>query len=248
LEQDGNVTIWDAQTLKPLRHMDQPWGRLFESTSPRPIVDANPGYPEVSVLRFSPDGKQLAATGDWKEVCLWNVESGELEHELWIVRSDSSRCLAYSPDGALLAAVHDVAPEPRTVKLCDPQTGEIVASLIGHTKVITCLAFSPDGKTLASAGNDGIRFWNVATRERVGFLDDAHASFTSMHFSGDGKTLVAGDTVGRLHFWRAFKDSATVGTALQGSSQDIRHQTGGEGSDSAVSTMSAVRIQGSVLP
>jgi WD40 repeat protein len=167
-------------------------------------VNVNEGYPEITRILFSPDGKQLATTGKLKGVSVWNVQTGELQHEIQL--QHGSDALAFAPDGNLLAAVQDRAPERHTIKLCDPHRGEIVASMIGHTSMIDCLAFSHDGITLASAGEDGIRFWNVATRERVGILEGVQTKFTTLCFSGDGKTLVAADRLGCLHFWHTPQD------------------------------------------
>jgi WD40 repeat protein len=64
--------------------------------------------------------------------------------------------VTFSPDGRTLAS----ASIDRTVRLWDPATGQPIATLFGHTELVTSAAFSPDGHTLATASRDGtVRLW-----------------------------------------------------------------------------------------
>jgi WD40 repeat protein len=65
--------------------------------------------------------------------------------------------LAWSPDGALLAA----ASAAGGVKLLDAATGSVRHTLAGHADGANCLAWSPDGRLLATGGQDGcVRLWD----------------------------------------------------------------------------------------
>jgi WD40 repeat protein len=98
--------------------------------------------------------------------------------------------LAFSPDGKFLA----VAGDAPAIRLFDPQTGEEVRALKGHTDAVSCLAFSPDGKLLASGGYDKtIRLWDpTTTGQTVRELKGHEGRVTSVAFSPDGKALASG--------------------------------------------------------
>ena len=56
----------------------------------------------------------------------------------------------------------------RSVKLWDVQTGQLLATLSGHTGAVWGLSFDPEGTLLASGSFDGTtRLWNLSTGESL---------------------------------------------------------------------------------
>jgi WD40 repeat protein len=114
------------------------------------------GYADA--LAWSPDGKRLAASGEFGKVTLWDVETSTetaaLEGHRGLVFS-----LSWSPDGARLAS----AGEDRMVRVWNTRTGANVATLIAPMRTIWSVAWSPDGSRLAAFSDNGLlRVWPVA--------------------------------------------------------------------------------------
>ncbi len=74
-------------------------------------------------------------------------------------------CVAFSPDGKILAAGDGSYGDAGSVRLYDTVTGD-VKSTRGHSQGIRGVCFSPDGSKLASCSDDGtVKIWNVITSQ-----------------------------------------------------------------------------------
>lgn len=100
------------------------------------------------------------------------------------------RSLAFSPDGAELAAA--VGDEAGYVRLYDAENGLPLRTLEGHESIVWGLAFSPDGRLLASAARDKTaRVWDAYNGSLIQSLDFPN-EVTSVAFSPDSQTLAVG--------------------------------------------------------
>nr|MDT0656478.1 pentapeptide repeat-containing protein [Micromonospora sp. DSM 115978] len=108
-----------------------------------------------------------------------------------------SECVAFSPDGALLAVGRG-----STVELIDRTRNQTVALLAGHTSVVTAVAFSPDGTLLATASNDHTaRIWNPATGHHHTTLTGHDGSVNAVAFSPDGTLLATASWDNTARIW-----------------------------------------------
>jgi WD40 repeat protein len=92
----------------------------------------------------------------------------------------------------------------RTIKLWDPATGELQATLEGHSGSVNALAVLPGGRLASGAMDRTIKLWDPASAEPESsqLLFVADAAITALAFLPAASTLVAGDASGRLHWLR----------------------------------------------
>src|SRR5688572_7014160 len=130
-------------------HMDKLVGVFDVASGKRVRALAGHTEWEAYAAALSPDGKLLASAGADRQILVWDLATGKLQHQL---RDQPVRvaALAFSPDGATLAS----GSGDRLVKLWDTASGRLRRSLEGHGDCVCTLAFSPDGQALASGSCD----------------------------------------------------------------------------------------------
>ncbi len=107
--------------------------------------------------------------------------------------------VAYSSDGSVLAS----GGGDNSVRLWDPETGDLKRTLKGHPNGVHSLAFSLDGKTLASGGGDNsVRLWDPETGDLKRTLNCGSRCSGAIAYSPDGKTLAVGIAEG-IQLWNA---------------------------------------------
>jgi dipeptidyl aminopeptidase/acylaminoacyl peptidase len=158
---------------------------------PHPNPPASYARPvPIAALAFSPDGKQLAASG-YHEVTLWEPTTGKL---LRRVKNLPQRiqALAWHPQGQWLAVGGGSPGQSGEIALVDVAKGE-VAKVLGTTiDTVMALAFDKDGTRLAAGGADNaIRLFSVPEGKELRLLQQ-HADWVlGLAFSPDGKHLAS---------------------------------------------------------
>ena len=144
----------------------------------------------IAALAFSPDGKQLAASG-YHEVTLWDPSTGKL---LRRVKNLPQRiqALAWHPSGQWLAVGGGSPGQSGEVALVDTTKGEVVKVLVSTIDTVMALAFDKDGARLAAGGADNaIRIFSVPDGQELRLLQQ-HADWVlGLAFSPDGKHLAS---------------------------------------------------------
>jgi WD40 repeat protein len=119
------------------------------------------------------------------------------------------RAVALTPDGRLLAALHNNLQ----VKVWDVSTGAVRASFVAGTDRATtsrAVAFSPEGKLLAVAAEGrekptSVRVWDLETNQECRVLGRAFDNVNALAFGPGGRTLATTSTgvasFPRLELW-----------------------------------------------
>ncbi|MCI0460403.1 MAG: PQQ-binding-like beta-propeller repeat protein [Gemmataceae bacterium] len=173
---DGTVRLWEAATGKELRSLSRP----TDKDAPRP------GAP--SALTFLDGGKVLAGAWGDGRLCVWETATGK-QRQLTRAPAGHFQVVAFSPEGALLAAVgqdgmlrlRDVATGREVRRFARQQGPGMAASVVafghdgrtiatGHGQQNPYLALTrgmPTGYTVSVAASPFVRLWEVTTaRER----------------------------------------------------------------------------------
>lgn len=155
---------------------------------PEALVLSSPSPAGFSAVKFSPDGRRLAASswsGQIQRVQIWDPATGQ--ELLTFPVPPMVRSIAFSPNGQRLASGYD---GDGTVTLWEAATGREILSLKGHTRSVYRVAFSPDGQRLASASWDHtVRFWDTTARQPA--LPVIQKAETLVAFSPDGRHYVS---------------------------------------------------------
>lgn len=110
----------------------------------RVMLRGQPDTEAIRCVRFSPDGRMLAASGVDRVIRLWDPAAGK-QLKYLVGHRHEVVALAFSPDGRTLASASD----DQTVRLWRITSGRELLALDSPSKVIG-LAFSPDGLALAA--------------------------------------------------------------------------------------------------
>ena len=197
--------------------------QVYDVASGREIVTLGGHKDLIQSVRFSPDGRRLAA-GSYQVVTVWNVPTGGGQwSEMKPLGPHADRVLAldFNPDGTILAAGGGEPSRSGEIKIWEVGKGLLVRTLEGlHSDTVFGLRFSPDGSKLASAGAD--KFLKVSRtsdgKELKSF--EGHANHVlAVDWSADGKQIVTGGADNVLKVWDA--DSGEQVRTLPGAGKQV---------------------------
>lgn len=151
-----------------------------------------------SAVAFSPVSFTLASASRHGNVSIWDANTGGLLQMLRDYKQVAT-AVAYSPDGAALAAAGEFA-----VHIWSTNTGLLLKTLdTNHDSwCTTSVAFSPGGSKLATAGSNGyIHLWNVKTGKFLRQVGRAVSTIMAIAFSPNGSILASASKDGTVKIW-----------------------------------------------
>jgi RNA polymerase sigma factor (sigma-70 family) len=200
-EHDQTVRVWDLATGDEVRRLKaNPQGTLY-------------------ALAVSPDGKLLAAC-EYSDggIYVWDTATGQLLHTLRngeVLKGGVARlkqqaadiaagvdCLAFSPDGKVLAAgEHTARGRKNSIVLWNALTGKKLRDFPVDNEGVISVSFALDGHLLASTGfsNPTIDFWDVDSGEKLFDLPCPPRGVVT--FSPDGKSIAQGLDKEPIRLW-----------------------------------------------
>jgi WD40 repeat protein len=143
----------------------------------------------ITAIAFSPDGKELAASG-YHEITVWNASDGKL---LSRIKGLPERIwgLAYSPDGKRIAVAAGEPGVSGELRLCNRDASVAGKRLERISDMMLAVRFSPDGKHIAAGGADNAAEIFDADSGKRELLIQQHADWvTDVAFSPDGTKIV----------------------------------------------------------
>jgi WD40 repeat protein len=175
-------------------------------------------------LAFSSDGQLLAVAEPHQAITLWQVSDGKR------VRSLEQYCgwgsfvssVAFSPDGALLAAVCGFG---RMIEVWRVSDGSKLFSITGSVLSTGGLTFSPDGQLLAVV-KGSVKLYSARDGSEVRVLKDDKDLGCLIHcavaFSPDGQLIAASVSDRSIKIWRVSDFQEVRSYEANSGSNDIR--------------------------
>ena len=149
-------------------------------------------------LAFHPDGRLLAFGDPTGKVRILQAENGEVVEE-FEAHGKGVACLAYSPDGRLLATAARSRAEP--IKLWDGQTGELWGELPSQGEVLQALAFTDNDRLVAAGHDQSVRIWDLESRECSAVLHGVENTIFTLAVAHSRERVLTGDWDGVLAVW-----------------------------------------------
>jgi WD40 repeat protein len=180
---ESAVHVWDLKARKPFT--------VLSSDKKR-----------ISVVRFSPDGKFLAAAdadvshrkGPGR-LSLWAVDDWKKRNALDFAAT-TLLPIAFSPDSKTLAVGFGGDGAEGGILFYDVATQKVLDKVSTERDSSSGLAFSPDGDELAAAMTSRFRKFNL--RSQTPTFKPLPGPYSSVAYSPDGKLLAAGPDNGEV--------------------------------------------------
>lgn len=174
--EDNTLKVWELSNGRELRTLSGHLG----------IVHA---------LALTPDGQRAVLASYDGYLTVWDLVSGR-QLRTDTVHSKMVTSVAVTLDGQRAIS----ASWDQTLKVWDLDSGRELRSLIGHSGGVTAVAVTQDGERAISSSSDNtVKMWRLETGEVLATFTCDGAAYCCA-FSDALELIVAGDSVGHVHF------------------------------------------------
>ena len=198
----GTTALGQPQTTPEVSTADQNTADVYEMTS-ETVLETGTAIMDVTTF-----GSFIFASDDTGSTTVYDGENGEI---LTVIDPNESYPIStqveIDPNTATLAIAYFNPENPSfdSIGIYDPDTGEAVAALEGHSDFISDLEFSPDGARLMSTSWDGtIRIYDVASGSELQTFsndgDELEFAYTA-EFDESGQYILVGSNLPLLAIW-----------------------------------------------
>ncbi|MBD2209350.1 caspase family protein [Nostoc linckia FACHB-104] len=156
-----------------------------------------------SIAEISGDSKTLAVVCKDNAIQIWNLETEKLISTL-VGHTDIVNSVGISRDGKILVS----SSTDGSIKIWNLSTSTLVSTLNSYLSVNTFLSMliyfsieiSPDMKTIINRTPEGIKIWDINTRQLILNLSK---EYYYLKISANNTTVVVRDSSGKIDVWKA---------------------------------------------
>jgi len=146
--------------------------------------------PVITALKFSPDGKQIAVSGNG-EILIHTSDGSRLLHRL-PGQAERILSLAYNADGSLLIAGGGTPAQFGEVQVWDPRSGTLLRSAQLTTDTVFGASLAPDGSKIAvGCADNTVHVLETATAKELYKIGNHENWVLATVFGADSKRFVS---------------------------------------------------------
>lgn len=187
---------------------DDTGGAAMSATSaPQQVATEIPATAAPSQPTDAPDPTENTAT---QRAIIDSSNAAQVtELVVWDAQTRGANCVAFSPNGDMLAAGRD----DKTVQIWEVSS-DLLLNAIDVPSSVNSVAFAPDGESLAIAAGTKVSIYNALDGTLLQTLAGQKGTAYSVAFSSDGTFVAAGSQDTAVRIWQV--DDGALQQTLEG--------------------------------